>query len=439
MVHTSGSGQPMSKVVAASLSGATLEWYDFNLYALSAALVFNKLFFPDINPMLGTLAALATFGTGFVLRPLGGLLFGHLGDRVGRKQILIATMLIIGGATFLVGLLPDYRTIGVWAPILLVLLRLVQGLGLGGEFGGASLLTVEHAPRGRRGLWGSLAQTGGPIGYLIAVGVTSLFATMPYEQYLSWGWRVPFLFSAVLLAVGLIVRLKIAETPAFQAVKETGSAERIPLMAVLRRYPRTVALAFGARIGEAATSQIYQPFAITYLTTNLGFDKSVALIGVVGYNTLGLLLIPVAGAISDRIGRKPIYLAGAIFVVISAFPYFWALDSASHAAAWVAMTLIGLGSAVCMSGLQATFLAELFGTNVRYSGLSVAYQLSALVAGFIPAIATSLLLAGHGASWPVAVLVVVLGLISLVCTLWLTETRHTDQSELEQTSGPVRP
>jgi MFS transporter, MHS family, shikimate and dehydroshikimate transport protein len=438
MTNSAGERQSMQQVVVASLSGATLEWYDFNLYGLSAALVFNKLFFPTVSPMLGTLAALATFGVGFLLRPLGGLLFGHLGDRLGRKQMLVTTMLIIGGATFLIGLLPDYRTIGVWAPILLVLLRLFQGLGLGGEFGGASLLTVEHAPRERRGLWGGLAQTGPSIGYLLAVGATSLFAGMPQQQFLSWGWRAPFLFSAVLMVVGLLVRLKIVETPAFRQIRETGAAERIPVLAMLRRYPKTITLAFGARLGEAATSQIYQPFAITYLTKSLGLPNSVALIGVIGYNIVGLALIPLAGAISDRVGRKPLYLAGAIFVAVSAFPYFWALDTKSTAAAWTAMTLIGLGGAVCMSGLQATFLTELFGPSVRYSALSVAYQMSALVAGFIPAIATSMILAAGGASWPVATLVVGLGVISATCTLLLTETRHRDRAELETTPVPAR-
>jgi MHS family shikimate/dehydroshikimate transporter-like MFS transporter len=438
MTNSAGHRQSMPKIVISSLSGATLEWYDFNLYGLSAALVFNKLFFPNISPMLGTLAALATFGVGFVLRPLGGLLFGHLGDRMGRKQMLVTTMLIIGGATFLIGLLPDYRTIGVWAPILLVVLRLLQGLGLGGEFGGASLLTVEHAPRGSRGLWGALAQTGAPVGYLLAVGASSLFVALPQQQFLIWGWRVPFLFSAVLLVVGLLVRLKIVETPAFQEIKATGTTERIPVLTLLRRYPKTITLAFGARLGEAATSQIYQPFAITYLTKNLGLPNSVALIGVVAYNVVGLALIPVAGAVSDRIGRKPLYLGGALFVAVSAFPYFWALDTKSTAAAWTAMTLIGLGSAVCMSGLQATFLTELFGPNVRYSGLSVAYQMSALVAGFIPAIATSLILAAGGASWPVAVLVVALGVFSAGCTLLLTETRHKDRAELENVTASAR-
>jgi MFS transporter, MHS family, shikimate and dehydroshikimate transport protein len=429
--HDAPPRQSMPKVAAASMSGALLEWYDFNLYGISAALVFNKLFFPDVDPVVGTLAALATFGVGFVSRPIGALIFGHLGDRLGRKKVLVTTMMIIGSATFLIGLLPDFRTIGFWAPVLLVLLRLLQGLGLGGEFGGASLLAVEHAPRHRRGFWGSLPQCGGATGYLIAVSVVGLFTSLSEEQFLSWGWRVPFLFSAVLLVVGLIVRLKIEETPAFQVVKDTGQQERIPLLTALRRYPRNIAVAFGVRIGEAGTSQIYQPFAISYVTTSLGYGQGVALTGIVFYNLIGLALIPVAGAISDRVGRRPIYLAGGIFVVVTAFPYVWLLESGSTALVWTAMALVGLGGAVCMSSLQPTMFAEMFGVGVRYSGMSFAYQLSAMVAGFVPAIVTSFLVASGGASWPIATVAVVLGLVSVVSTLFLRETRSVDTSELE--------
>lgn len=422
--------QSMRQVLAASLSGAALEWYDFNLYGISAALVFNKIFFPDVDPVIGTMAALATFGAGFVLRPLGALLFGHLGDRVGRKKSLVATMLIIGGATFLIGLLPDYRHIGVWAPVLLVVLRLGQGLGLGGEWAGASLLTVEHAPRRSRGFWGSLPQTGGPVGYLIAVAVTSLFATLPEEDFLAWGWRVPFLLSAVLLVVGVLVRRTIRETPDFQKVRDSGTRERMPLIAAVRTYPRTVGLAFGARIGEACSSQIYQPFVIAYATTTVGYGKNVALTGVILYNVLGLSLMPVAGALSDRIGRKPLYLAGAAFVALSAFPYFWLVDSGSEGLAWTAMCLATIGGAVGMSSVQGTYFTELFGPRVRYSALGIATQGSALVAGFVPAVATSLIVV-FDASWPVAVLLIVVALASLVSTLLLTETRDEDVAELE--------
>lgn len=431
--ETPGPRQPMHKVVAASISGAMLEWYDFNLYGISAALVFSKLFFPDIDPVLGTLAALATFGVGFVSRPIGAVIFGHLGDRLGRKQVLVTTMMIIGSATFLTGLLPTYGAVGLWAPALLVCLRLVQGLGLGGEFGGASLLTVEHAPRARCGFWGSIPQTGPAIGYLIAVLVVGLFSGLPEGQFVAWGWRVPFLFSAVLLVAGLVVRLRIEETPAFQAVKDSGRQERLPLVTALRRYPRQLALGFGARLGEAGSSQIYQPFAISYVTTSLGHGRGVALTGVVLYNLVGIALIPLAGTISDRIGRKPIYLAGALFVALSAFPYFWLVDSGSVPLIWAAMALAVLGGAVCMSGLQATMYAEMFGVGVRYSGMSLAYQFSAMVAGFVPAIATSFLVASGGASWPVALLAVVLGLVSAVSTLFLRETRDVDTTEREAT------
>lgn len=434
------SPQPMRRVVAASLSGAMLEWYDFNLYGISAALVFGRLFFPDADPLISTLAALATFGVGFVSRPIGALVFGHFGDRVGRKKVLITTMLIIGGGTVLIGCLPTYSTIGMWAPGLLVFLRLVQGFGLGGEFGGASLLTVEHAPRNRRGFWGSLPQAGAPIGYLIAVSVVSLFALLPEDAYLAWGWRIPFLLSAVLLVVGLMVRLKIEETPAFRTVETTGARQRIPVWSALRRHPKDLAIAFGARLAEAGSSQIYQPFAISFVTTSLGFSQGMALTGVIFYNLIGLALIPVAGRISDRVGRRPLYLLGGVFVTLTAFPYFWLLENGSIWWAWAAMALAALGGAVCMSSLQATLFTEMFSVNVRYSGMSVAYQSSAMVAGFIPAIATAFLVASGGASWPVALLVVGIGLISIVSTLFMRETRDVDAAELVAAeSGPTPP
>ncbi len=438
-MHTDNprTAQPMRKVVAASLSGAMLEWYDFNLYGISAALVFSRIFFPEVDPLIGTLASLATFGAGFVSRPIGALIFGHFGDRVGRKTVLVTTMLIIGGATFLIGCLPTFQSIGLWAPGMLVFLRLVQGFGLGGEFGGASLLTVEHAPRERRGFWGSLPQTGAPIGYLIAVSVVSLFALLPEDQYLSWGWRVPFLLSAVLLVVGLMVRMRIEETPAFRTVQDTKDQAKLPLLEALRRHPKNLAIAFGARLGEAGSSQIYQPFAISFVTTSLGYSQGVALTGVVIYNIIGLLLIPVAGALSDRVGRRPIYLTGAAVVTLTAFPYFWALESGSIAWVWTAMGLAALGGAVCMSSQQATLFTEMFSVNVRYSGMSVAYQASAMVAGFVPAIATSFLVASDEAAWPVAVLVAVIGAISFVSTLFLRETRFVDDTELDQQQADV--
>lgn len=420
--------QSMRQVIAASLSGAALEWYDFNLYGLSAALVFNKLFFPDVDPVLGTLASLATFGVGFVLRPLGAVVFGHLGDRIGRKKSLVATMLIIGSGTALIGALPDYRAIGIWAPVLLVALRMVQGLGLGGEWAGASLLAVEHAPRTRRGLWGSIPQTGAPIGYLLAIGITSLFAALPEEQFLSWGWRLPFLLSVLLTGTGLLVRRTIAETPEFQQIRSEGVREKSPVVATLRTCPRTTVLAFGARLGEACSSQIYQPFVIAYATDTLGYPSYVALTGVVLYNVLGLLLIPVVGSLSDRVGRRPPYLAGSAFVALSAFPYFWLVDSGSTAAAWTAMALAALGGAVCMSGIQGAFFTELFGARVRYSALGIATQASAMVAGFVPALAAALV-AGAGSSRPLPLLLTAVGAVSFLSTWLLSETREHDDAD----------
>lgn len=411
----------MVAVAVASVSGAFLEWYDFNLYGISAALVLNHLFFPSGNPTVSTLSSLATIGAGFVLRPIGGFVFGHIGDRIGRKASLIATMTIIGAATVLVGLLPTYESIGIWAPVLLVILRLIQGLGLGGEYGGAALLTVEHAPTGRRGFWGSLPQLGGPAGYLVATGVFSVFAALPHGQFFSWGWRVPYLIAAVMLLAGLFVRLRVMETPSFTQVRTSGTQERLPVLTLFRRFPKTIALTFGARLAEGGSSQIYQPFAIAYITTQLHKPNSVALIGVSIYNALALILTPLVGAWSDRVGRRPLYMTGAILVMVTAFPFFTLLDTRTAGVMWLGMAM-AIGGAVFMGSVQATFFTELFGTRVRYSALSIAYQLSALATGFLPAIATSAIIAAGGSPWPAAGITAGIGGVSLVCVMLLRET-----------------
>lgn len=420
----------MRAVAVASFSGAFLEWYDFNLYGISAALVLNKLFFTG-GDAASTLASLATIGAGFVLRPIGGIVFGHLGDRIGRKATLITTMTIIGAATFLVGVLPTYDTAGLWAPVLLVLLRLLQGLGLGGEYGGASLLAVEYSPRNRRGLWGSLPQLGAPAGFLIATAAFSVSAALTGDHFITWGWRIPYLLSAVMLAAGLFVRLRIMETPAFRRVRASGEQAKIPFWTLVRRYPKITVLTYGARLAEGGSSQIFQPFAIAYVSTQLDLGRGLALTGVAVYNILGLLLTPLIGAWSDRIGRKRLYLTGAAFVGVFAFPFVWLLGTREAIVIVVAMGLAS-GGAIFMGGVQATFFTELFGTRVRYSGLSVAYQLSALTTGFIPAIVTSAIIAAGGSPWPAALITVGLAVVSLLCVLGLSETYRTDTSEIEQ-------
>ena len=434
-----GERTSMRTVATASLVGATMEWYDFMLYGVASALVLGPLFFPDFSALAGTLAAFGTYGIGFAARPIGGLIFGHYGDKVGRKSMLVLTLLIMGVATFLVGLLPTFEQIGVWAPILLVLLRVFQGIGLGGEYGGAALMTIEHAPRDERGFWGSLPQLGSPGGLLIATGVLSLFATLPEEQFLAWGWRVPFLLSAVLLVVGLFIRLRIMETPAFQEMQESGTEARMPILDLLRSYPRNIALTLGARLAETAAFGVFNTFAISYAGSQLGLPEDRILNGVLIASAGQLLMFPVFGWLSDRVGRRPMYMTGAAVVGLMAFPFFLLLNTEVTALVWLGLSFGFIFGNGLMFSVQATFFSELFGVRVRYSGVSLAYQLGGVLGGFVPFIATALLAAGGGEPWLVSTFLAALALLALACTYLLTETFRSDVSETEVQASSRQP
>lgn len=414
-------GARMSRVALGSFAGALMEWYDFFVFGTASALVLGKLFFPPGNPTLATMSAFATFGVGFLARPLGGIVFGHIGDRTGRKTTLIITLSVVGTCTFAVGLLPSYATAGAWAPVLLVLLRLGQGFGLGGEYGGAALMTVEHAPENRRGLWGSLPQAAASTGIMLATGIFALVTRLPDAQLYSWGWRVPFLISAVLLVVGLFIRAKVRETPEFQRLRDTNKLAPRPVLDVFRA-PRVLGLAFGARISETVTSNIGNAFAISYVSTQLAMNKSVPLNAMLVASALGIVATPVFGALTDRYGRRPIYLAGAIFVVVAAFPFFALLNSKSDALIWVALILLYVFGNTLMFAGQSTFFTELFGSNVRYTGLSLAYQGSAVIGGLTPLIAAALLGALGGEPWLVAAFLAVAGLVTAWCVARSPET-----------------
>jgi MHS family shikimate/dehydroshikimate transporter-like MFS transporter len=431
-----GRTQSVRKVALASFVGTTIEWYDFFLYGTAAALVFGDLFFPEAEPVVGTLLAFSTYAVGFAARPIGGIVFGHFGDRIGRKSMLVLSLLIMGVATFLIGCLPTFASIGVMAPILLVVLRFAQGIGVGGEWGGAVLMSVEHAPPGRRGFFGSWPQMGVPAGLLLSTSAFAIVQAMTSESaFLSWGWRIPFLASAVLVAVGLFIRLRLMESPAFQRVKETKTEAPKPIVDVVRKYPREVLVAMGMRVAENGAFYILTVFVLAYGEDELGLSKNTMLTGVIIAAAIGLVTVPLFGALSDRVGRRPLYLAGAVVTTLWAFPLFGLLNTESPVLIWLAIVVgVNLGHDL-MYGPQAAYFAELFGTRVRYSGASLGYQLASVFAGgFAPLIATALLAAGDGSPTLVALYVTAMGLISVVATLFAHETyrKNVDADEAEE-------
>jgi metabolite-proton symporter len=414
------------RVIVASLIGTSLEWYDFFIYGTAAALVFNTLFFPTFDPLVGTLLAFTTFAVGFVARPLGGIVFGHFGDRLGRKNVLVVTLLLMGIATFLIGVLPTYGTIGVWAPIALVVLRFLQGLGLGGEWGGAVLMTLESGDPRRRGLNASWPQVGVPIGLLLANGVLSLMTTVTSDaDFRSWGWRIPFLLSGLLVVVGLWIRLSIQESPLFQEVEEDHATPRKPIVEVLRRYPRRVLLAIGARVGVDVAFYIFVLFITTYVATYLKLPREYALNAVLIAAACQVLFIPLFGTLSDRVGRRPVYLAGAVGAAVWVFAFFALLDTGSFALIVLAAT-VALIMHAAMYGPQASFIAEMFPTKVRYTGASMGYQLAGIVGGALAPIIATALLDRYDTSLVISGYVVAVLVVTALCVLAAPETSRID-------------
>lgn len=414
----------ITKVAVASFIGTAIEWYDFFLYGTAAALVFSKLFFPkSLDPGLAEILSYLTFAVGFFARPLGGIVFGHYGDKLGRKAMLSLTLAIMGVATFAIGLLPTYDSIGIAAPILLALLRLIQGFGLGGEWGGAVLMATEHAPAHRRGFYASLPQMGVAAGLLAGTGVYKLVQRMSDEDFLSWGWRIPFLLSFFLVIVGTYIRLKIAESPSFAKMKAQKADVAMPIVEVLRKHKKSVLLAMGARLAENVFFYIFTIVILTYVADYVHTSKQVALNGVLITAAIQVFAIPTFGALSDRFGRRPVYLFGAAFSALFVVPFFLLVDTGN-----ASLIALAIAVGVCvghsaMYGPQASFFAELFGANVRYTGASLGYQLASVFAGGLaPTIAVLLLKWADGAWWPVAIYMIGCALLTLTAVFVASET-----------------
>ena len=414
-------------VMLAAAVGSALEWYDFFIYGAASALVFGPLFFPKFNPTIGILASFATFAVGFLARPFGGLFFGHFGDKWGRKPMLVATLLLVGASTFAIGLLPTYSQVGIWAPVLLLLLRLSQGFGAGAEYGGAVIMAVESAPPGRRGFYGAFAPMGTTAGNALAGLVFFLVSVLAKGQLLTWGWRVPFLVSIVLMALGLYIRAKVSETPVFQAARARRPPLKVPAIEAIRRSPRNFFVVVGARLAENALGYLYPVFGLSYIINNLGVSRSVAISGVVLGNIALVCGLVGFARLSDRIGRRPVYIFGALFSAACAFPFFLMVNTREPLLIYVAFIVeMGIGSGA-MFGPQAVYFAELFGPRLRYSGFAFARELGSIIAGGpSPLIAAALVGWMSGAPWGVACYVIILCTITAFAVWCGPETYRSD-------------
>jgi MFS family permease len=407
--------------------GSALEWYDFYIYGLASALIFGPLFFPKYATTAATLASFATFAVGFLARPFGGLFFGHFGDRWGRKPMLVATLMLVGGSTFAIGLLPTYAQVGVWAPVLLLILRLTQGFGAGAEYGGAVVMAVEFAPPGKRGLYGAFAPMGTQVGSALAGGAFWLVGNMAKDPMLSWGWRIPFLVSIVLLGLGVYIRSRVSETPVFQEARTRHPPLKLPALEALRRKPRNFFVVVGARLAENGLGYLYPVFGVSYLINNLHEPRTVAVMGVIVGSVALVVGALCFACLSDRIGRRPVYIFGALFSAVCAFPFFLLAQTGNPVLIVLAFTIeMGIGSAA-MFGPQAVYFAELFGPRLRYSGFAFARELGSIIAGGpAPLIAGLLVVWASGAPWGVCLYVIVLSLITAFAVWCGPETYRSD-------------
>lgn len=413
VTHPSSTTSP-TRVAIASLVGTSIEWYDFYIYGTAAALVFNTAFFPSFDPAVGTLLAFATFGVGTVCRPLGGFVFGHFGDRIGRKNMLVLSLLLMGIATVLIGVLPTYDAIGVWAPILLVALRALQGFALGGEWGGAVLMAVEHASDRRRAFLGSWPQVGSSIGLVMGTAVFTLMTwLLPEDQFQSWGWRVPFLLSVVLVVVGLVIRRTISESPEFEAAKADSRPVRMPLVEVVKRNPIDILLGIATIAGAVVPFYVVTVFVQSYATATIGMARSDILVGVMIVAVVEAIAVLLAALAADRVGTRRVGIIGGIATFVVVLPFFAAVDTGSVALTWLAMGAVGVSVGI-VYGIVPLFIAELFPAHLRYSGSSASYAVATGIIGGLSPLIAGVLFSSAASAWPITVYVAVLALLSAV-------------------------
>ncbi|WP_206093544.1 MFS transporter [Pandoraea sp. ISTKB] len=439
--------QAIRNAILSAIVGTAMEWYDYYLYATAAATLFNHLFFPSYDHLTGTLLAYASFAIGFFVRPAGSVIFGRLGDRIGRKSVLIITLLLMGGSTTLMGLLPTYASIGVWAPILLCVLRAAQGLGSGAEYAGAVLMVIEYAPAKRRGLYGSLPYIGVALGLLMSLATFHLSSSMSKEGFEAWGWRIPFLLSAVVVALGVLLRSQLKETPVFEALRRKNAVVRAPLTEVFRHSLRPMLCAWGARLGDNSLAYIYESFVIVYVTQQLHMSRDVIVTALMWSTALQFITVPLFGWVSDKVGRKPVYMGGALLSGIAVFPFFRMLQTGEVVWIYVGLFLVSSIAKTMMTSAQSPWLAEMFPSRVRYTGFSLAREVTSPISGGIaPMIAVALLSAGEGSPHLVAWYVVALGVITAISVALGPETRGRslnddmhDGSQDEAHTAPARP